>query len=372
MAENMIAATVTREGGPVRRRGLKPLMGAALVAFGVLSLTSCASSAGEANQGETPAVAVNTWDKTFPKSDLVDVEKVNFDNRLGIKLVGDLYVPKNIDRSLQHPAIIVGHPYGGVKEQSSGLYAQQMAERGFVTLAYDASYGGESGGSPRNLASPEAFAEDFSAAVDYLGLHPLVDRDRIGVIGVCGSGSFSLSAAAVDPRIRALATVSMYDMGRAMRQGLNDTVAEEQRKQTLEQVSQQRWSELDGGKRRMVPGTPYELTTESTAVDREFYDYYRTPRGQHPRSTTEFTFTSNAAMNAYYPFAQIKAISPRPLLFIAGQNAHSRYFSEDTYNLAAEPKELVIVPNAGHVDLYDRVEMIPFDKLTEFFNQNLM
>jgi uncharacterized protein len=371
MADNMIATSLTERDAPANRRGRKPLLCAALVAFGVMALTSCAASAGEANQVGTQAVAADTWDNTFPKSALVDVEKVNFDNRLGINLVGDLYVPKNIDRSLQHPAIIVGHPYGGVKEQSSGLYAQQMAERGFITLAYDASYGGESGGSPRNIASPEAFTEDFSAAVDYLGLNPLVDRDRIGAIGVCGSGSFSLSAAAADPRIRALATVSMYDMGRAMRQGLNDAVPEQQRKQTLEQVSDQRWSELDGGERRMVPGTPYELTPASTAVDREFYDYYRTPRGQHPRSTTEFSFTSNPAMNAYYPFTQIATISPRPLLFIAGENAHSRYFSEDAHNLAAEPKELVIIPNAGHVDLYDRVELIPFEKLTEFFNQNL-
>jgi fermentation-respiration switch protein FrsA (DUF1100 family) len=278
-------------------------------------LAGCASSAGESATATNQATAAAVWGKTFPKNDKVDVEKVTFDNRLGIKLVGDLYVPKNIDRSVRHPAIIVGHPYGGVKEQSSGLYAQQMAERGFVTLAFDASSGGESGGTPRNIASPEAFTEDFSAAVDYLGTNELVDRNRIGVIGVCGSGSFSLSAAAVDPRIRALATVSMYDMGRAMRQGLNDTVTEEQRKLTLEQAAQQRWSEREGGNRRMVPGTPYELTEQSSAVDREFYDYYRTPCGQHPRSTTEFTFTSSAAMHGYYPFAQIAAISPRPLLF---------------------------------------------------------
>lgn len=351
---------------------MRPFLGAALRAVGALTLSGCASSAGEGTQSGAQAAATNeAWDKTFPQSALVDVERVNFGNRLGINVVGDLYVPKDIDRSVRHPAITVGHPSGGVKEQSSGLYAQQMAERGFVALAYDASYGGESGGSPRNIASPEAFTEDFSAAVDHLGTNPLVDRDRIGVIGVCGSGSFSLSAAAVDPRIRALATVSMYDMGRAMREGLNNAVPEDQRKQGLQQVGQERWAELDGGERRMVPGTPYELTADSTAVEREFFDYYRTPRGQHPRSTTEFSFTSNAAMQAYYPLAQIAAISPRPLLFIAGENAHSRYFSEDAFNRAAEPKELVIVPGAGHVDLYDRVEMIPFDQLNEFFTKNL-
>ncbi|KMO82724.1 hypothetical protein BST22_25190 [Mycolicibacterium chubuense] len=345
------------------------MIGATAVALSVCSLTSCTTSAGEAPRSDS--AAVDLWDKTFPKSDAVDSEKVRFDNRLGITLVGDLYVPKSIDRSVTHPAIIVGHPYGGVKEQSSGLYAQQMAERGFVTLAFDASYGGESGGSPRNIASPEAFTEDFSAAVDYLGTHALVDRTRIGVIGVCGSGSFALSAAAVDPRIRALATVSMYDMGRAMRQGPADSVPEDQRRQTLAAAAEQRWAELDGAERRMVPGTPVELTDQSSAIDREFYDYYRTPRGEHPRSTTAFTFTSMAAMNSYYPFAQIEAISPRPLLFIAGENAHSRYFSEDAFARAAEPKELVIVPGAGHVDLYDRAELIPFDTLTRFFDQNL-
>lgn len=356
---------------PSRRRRIRPLIGAGLVACGVLSLTSCASSAGESTQATPDAAATRTWDKTFAKSDRVDVERVEFVNRLGINLVGDLYVPRNIDRSVQHPAIIVGHPYGGVKEQSSGLYAQQMAERGFVALAFDASYGGESGGSPRNIASPEAFTEDFSAAVDHLGTNFLVDRNRIGVIGVCGSGSFSLAAAAGDPRIRALATVSMYDMGRAMRQGLNDALPEDQRKQMLAQVAEQRWAEVDGAAPRMVPGTPVELTPESTAVDREFFDYYRTPRGEHPRSTTAFTFTSNPAMNGFYPFENIAAISPRPLLFVAGENAHSRYFSEDAFTRASEPKELVIVPGAGHVDLYDRVEMIPFDRLTDFFTRNL-
>ncbi len=303
-----------------RWQWVRPLLGATVVACSVLALTSCASSAGEASRSDAVAEAA-TWDKTFPKSDLVDVEKVNFDNRLGINLVGDLYVPKNIDRSIQHPAIIVGHPYGGVKEQSSGLYAQQMAERGFVALASTRPMAVRAEDrpatsplprhSPRTSAPPSTTSEPTS----------LVDRDRIGVIGVCGSGSFSLSAAAVDPRIRALATVSMYDMGRAMRQGLNDTVSEDQRQQTLQQVSEQRWAELDGAERRMVPGTPVELTEQSTAVDREFFDYYRTPRGEHPRSTTAFTLTSNAAMNGYYPFTQIAAISPRPLLFIAGEKA---------------------------------------------------
>src|SRR5438034_1599775 len=190
------------------------------------------------------------WDKTFPQSNNVDHEKVSFNNRLGINLVGDLYIPKSIDRSKKSAAIIVGHPFGGVKEQTSGLYAQQMAERGFITLAFDASYNGESGGQPRSIASPEAFVEDFSAAVDFLGTRPLVDRNRIGVIGVCGSGGFALSAAAIDPRMKAIATVSMYDMGRDRREGLGNTMTKEDRIKALEEVAQQRWKEFGGREKK--------------------------------------------------------------------------------------------------------------------------
>ncbi len=312
-----------------------------------------------------------SWDKTFPKSDAVNHEKVSFYNRLGINLVGDMYVPKKLDRAKKAPAIIVGHPFGGVKEQSSGLYAQQMAERGFVTLAFDASYGGESGGQPRALASPEAYVEDFSAAVDFIGTRPFVDRARIGVIGICGSGGFALSAAAVDPRLKAIATISMYDMGRDRRQGLGDTMTLEDRKKALEDVARQRYVEFEGGPRRYVIGTPENIAEDSPAAAKEFFDYYRTPRGQHPRSTTAATVTSNMAFMNFFPFAQIATISPRPILFIAGEKANSRYFSEDAFKLAADPKELHLVPGAGHVDLYDRVNIIPFDRLEAFFRKNL-
>lgn len=300
----------------------------------------------------------------------MNVERVSFVNRLGIDLVGDLYVPTNLDRSTPSPAVIVGHPYGGVKEQTSGLYAQQMATRGFVALAFDNSYGGESGGSPRSIASPEAFVEDFSAAVDYLGLNPVVDRSRIGVIGVCASGGWSVSAAQIDHRIRALATVSMYDMGRLSRQGLHDAVPYQRRMSALDEIGAERWTEAGGAQREMV-GLPKQLSADTSAADREFFDYYRTPRGQHPRSTTEFTITGNAVLNNYFPFAQIEIISPRPILFVVGENAHSRYFSEDAFARAAEPKELFVVPGAGHVDLYDRVNLIPFDRLQAFFDQHL-
>ena len=321
--------------------------------------------------GDAAGQGTLAWDKTFPKSTRVDHQKVSFVNRLGINLVGDLYVPKNIDRSRRHPAIIVGHPYGAVKEQASGLYAQAMAERGFVTIAFDASYNGESGGQPHFIGSPEAMVEDFSAAVDFLGRSSLVDRERIGIIGVCGSGGFSLAAAQVDPRIKAVATVSMYDIGQAVRQGLAPTLDTAALKRTLQGIAAQRWAEVDGAERTMVIGTPERLTERSSAIDREFYDYYRTPRGQHPRSTTAMSVTTGAPMVLFSAFEHLDWISPRPVLFIAGDRAHSRHFSEQAFRKAAQPKELYIVPGAGHVDLYDRVNLIPWDKLTSFFTQHL-
>jgi uncharacterized protein len=337
------------------------LAGTGAVILGLLSIAG----------GTALAQGTLAWDKTFPRSARVDHQKVAFVNRLGISLVGDLYVPKNLDRSRRYPAIIVGHPYGGVKEQTSGLYAQTMAERGFVTLAFDASYNGESGGQPHFIASAEAFVEDFSAAVDHLGRNALVDRDRIGVIGVCGSGGFSLAAAQVDPRIRAVATVSMYDIGQAARQGLAaslDTAALQQRLLT---IAARRWAEVDGAERTMVIGTPEAITDRSTEIDREFYDYYRTPRGRHPRSTTAMTLTSSAPMSLFSAFEHLAWISPRPVLFVTGDRAHSRLFSEQAYERASRPKELYVVPNAGHVDLYDRANLIPWDKLTAFFTHHL-
>ena len=340
---------------------MKMLAGIGAAALALLSATATSASA----QGTLG------WDKTFPRSAKVDHQKVNFYNRLGINLVGDLYVPKNLDRSRRYAAIIVGHPYGGVKEQASGLYAQTMAERGFVTLAFDASYNGESGGQPHFIASHEAFVEDFSAAVDYLGRNTLVDRERIGIIGVCGSGGFSLAAAEIDPRIKAVATVSMYDIGQATRQGLNETLDKSALKTRLAAVAAQRWAEVDGAAPAMVIGTPEVITEESSEIDREFYDYYRTPRGHHPRSTTAMTFTGAAPMTLFSAFEHLDWISPRPVLFITGEKAHSRLFSEQAFARATEPKELYVVPGAGHVDLYDRVNMIPWDKLTSFFTQHL-
>jgi len=313
----------------------------------------------------------------FYKSNQVTMQKVTFKNQYNMQVVGNLFIPKTLNQNAKNPAIIVGHPMGAVKEQSSNLYAQKLAEQGFVTLSLDLSFWGESEGQPRNVVSPDIYAEDFSAAVDFLGTRPFVDRDRIGVLGICGSGSFVISAAKIDPRMKAIATVSMYDMGAANRNGLRRSTTLEQRKQAIAAAAEQRYAEFTGGETKYTSGTVHELNENSTAIEREFYDFYRTSRGEYtpksssPQLTTHPTLTSNIKFLNFYPFNDIETISPRPMLFITGNNAHSREFSEDAYQRAAEPKELYIVPDAGHVDLYDRVNLIPWDKLASFFNQHL-
>lgn len=344
----------------VDRRRLLTLTCAAVAAVGAVSLGS----------DEARAQYAGVWDKKFPKSDAVDHRKVTYRNRLGIDLVADLYFPKNIDRNRRHPALIVGHPYGGVKEQTSGLYAQTMAERGFVTLAHDASYNGESGGQPHFISSPEATVEDFSAGVDFLGRHALVDRNRIGVIGVCASGGFALAAAQIDPRLKAVATVSMYDMGGAMWAWNGQALAPDARLKELTAIGAQRWAEAEGGATG-YGGLPEILTADANPIVREFFDYYRTPRGAHPRATTAMATSGNASYLHFRPFDHVNMISPRPVLLIAGENAHSRFFSEQAFAKAAEPRELFLIPGAGHVDLYDNVKLIPWTKLESFFRQNL-
>ncbi|KAA8563393.1 hypothetical protein FX985_03462 [Pseudomonas extremaustralis] len=311
----------------------------------------------------------------FYTSDKVSVEKVTFNNQYGMRVAGNLFVPKHLAPTTKNAAIIVGHPMGAVKEQSANLYATKMAEQGFVALSLDLSFWGESAGTPRNAVLPDLYSEDFSAAVDFLGSRPMVDRERIGVIGVCGSGSFAISAAKIDPRLKAIATVSMYDMGAANRNGLKHGVTLEQRRQVLLQAANQRYVEFQGGETLYTGGTPHVLTGD--AVGDEFYDFYRTPRGEFTpsgasaRTTTRPTLTSNVKFMNFYPFNDIETISPRPLLLIAGADAHSREFSEEAYARAAQPKTLLIVPNAGHVDLYDRVDLIPFAQLTTFFRTYL-
>ncbi|MFB3301947.1 alpha/beta hydrolase [Pseudomonas sp. AMR01] len=311
----------------------------------------------------------------FYTSEQVTVEKVTFNNQYGMQVAGNLFIPKGLNQAAKQAAIIVGHPMGAVKEQSANLYATKMAEQGFVTLSLDLSFWGESAGTPRNAVSPDLYTEDFSAAVDFLGTRPFVDRQRIGVIGVCGSGSFAISAAKIDPRLKAIATVSMYDMGAANRDGLKHSVTQAQRQQVLVQAANQRYVEFQGGEILYTGGTPLTLT--GNPIGDEFFDFYRTPRGEvtpagaSAHTTTRPTLTSNVKFMNFYPFNDIESISPRPLLLIAGANAHSREFSEEAYRRASEPKELVIIPGAGHVDLYDRVNLIPFATLTAFFKSNL-
>lgn len=324
-----------------------------------------------------PAQDMSRGADNFYKSDKVTTQKVTFKNQYNMNVVGNLFIPKNLKQNTKSAAIIVGHPMGAVKEQSANLYATKMAERGFVTLSLDLSFWGESEGQRRNGVSPDIFTEDFSAAADFLGTRPFIDRNKIGVIGICGSGSFVISAAKIDPRLKAIATVSMYDMGAVNRNGLKQSQSLEQRKKALEEVAEQRYTEFTGGKIKYGDGMLETLRPNANPIEREFFDFYRTSRGQYvPEGsslylTTNRPITSEVKFMNFYPFNDIETISPRPMLFITGDKAHSREFSEDAYKRAAEPKELHIVPNAGHVDLYDRVELIPFDKLASFFTEHI-
>ena len=348
----------------LRRRELLKLSSAGAAALGAGALFNLTNA-----EAQTMS---NDWDKTFPKSAKVDHRKVAFRNRYGITLAGDLYLPK--DRAGRRlAALALSGPFGAVKEQSSGLYAQAMAERGFAALAFDPSYTGESGGEPRNVASPDINTEDFSAAVDFLGLQAEVDRERIGIIGICGWGGMALNAAAVDKRVKAVATSTMYDMTRVMSKGYNDSVTLEQRTSTLEQLSRQRWEDAEKGAPAYQP--PYnELKGGEARFLVDYHDYYMTKRGYHPRAVNSgnaWTVTTPLSFMNMPLLTYIKEISPRPVLLIHGEKAHSRYFSETAYAAAAEPKELLIVPGASHVDLYDRTDVIPFDRLEAFFTRHL-
>ncbi|MGE8226039.1 MAG: alpha/beta hydrolase [Stenotrophomonas sp.] len=344
----------------------------ALPAALILAMVPVAGSAQDAaTSGGNAMTLTHTWDKVFPKSDKVEHRKVTFKNRYGITLAADLYQPKSATGKLA--AIAVGGPFGAVKEQSSGLYAQTMAERGFVTLAFDPSYTGESGGEPRNVASPDVNTEDFSAAVDFLGLQANVDRERIGIIGICGWGGMALNGAAVDKRVKAIVTSTMYDMTRVMSKGYNDSVTLEQRTQTLEQLGRQRWADAEKGSAAYQPAYN-ELKGGEAPFLIDYHDYYMTPRGYHARAVNSgnaWTMTTPMSFMNMPILTYINEISPRPILFIHGEKAHSRYFSETAYAAAAQPKELVIVEGANHIDLYDRMDKIPFDKMADFFNQNL-
>ncbi|MCD8090406.1 MAG: alpha/beta hydrolase [Clostridiales bacterium] len=306
---------------------------------------------------------------TFELNDDVERTHVSYNNRYGIMIAADLYTPKDLDESKKYPAIVVGPQYGAVKEQSAGLYANELASRGFITITFDPSFMGESGGLYRNVSSPDIFTENISAAVDYIGTLSYVDREKIGALGVCGSGGFALAAAQVDTRIKAVATASMYDMSRSIQESMTET--------TLDELAEQRWIDFENGYpeynplRGPEPIEIDEIPDNLSLAATELYEYYGTVRGHHPNGLGGFTTTSQLSFINFNLLDKVDTISPRPILLIAGENAHSLYFSEDVYEAASEPKELYIVPNAIHTDLYDQMDKIPFDKIESFFTEYL-
>lgn len=316
----------------------------------------------------------NNWDKVFPKSDKVDIQKVEFVNRFGIKLVGDLYIPKNIKKGDKLPAIAISGPFGAVKEQASGLYAQTLAEKGFITLAFDPSYTGESSGTPRNIASPDINTEDFSAAVDFLSNNENVNPDKIGILGICGFGGFALNAAQIDTRIKATVTSTMYDMTRVSAKGYNDSIDENGRYDLKVALNNQRTLDYKNGTYAKAAGLPDKLTGSEPQFVKDYYGYYKTKRGFHKNSINSngnWNQTSTLSLINLPILAYSNEIRT-PVLMIHGENAHSRYFSEDAYKkLKGTNKELLIIEGANHVDLYDNLEKIPFEKISSFFKENL-
>ncbi|MFD5951496.1 alpha/beta hydrolase [Streptomyces collinus] len=339
---------------------------------------------GPTGQGKATAEGGHTFalDKNVRRT------SVRFKNRYGIEVAADLYVPRNARGKLS--ALALSGPFGAVKEQSSGLYANEFARRGYVALAFDPSFTGESGGAVRDVASPDIYTEDFSAAVDFLGLQKIVDRERIGVQAICGLSGMALTAAAADSRIKAVATASMYDMSRSISRGHEDYYTREQRQKVVDHLSRQRWIDAEKGTyARLSHEVPFDengnvapsnrvlpraLPADADPITKIFFDYYRTERGYHPRSinsTTAWTGTTPMSFFAFRQMTNIDMLAPRKALLVAGADAHSRYYSEDIRKTAPDAADLVIVPGADHVDLYDRKDLIPFDRLDEFFTKNL-
>ncbi len=319
-------------------------------------------------------VSAKSWDKVFTKSNKVLVKKVHFKNRFGIKLAADLYMPKGMSKDAKLPAIAVSGPFGAVKEQSSGLYAQTMAERGFIALAFDPSYTGESSGTPRHVASPDINTEDFSAAVDYLTTLPNVDENKIGIIGICGFGGFALNVASMDTRIKGTVVVTMYDMTRVSANGYFDSVGEKARYETLKQLNTQRTQDAKNGSYAHAQGLPEKLTGEEPQFVQDYWGYYKTSRGFHKRSINsngQWITTSTLSLINLPILARSSEIQ-NAVLIIHGEKAHSRYMGEDAFKkLKGNNKELYIVPGANHVDLYDNLEKIPFNKIENFFKTHL-
>lgn len=342
-----------------------------IIATGLIGITTSAfAQTKEVNMEKLNLTQV--WDKTFPQSDKVSHSKVTFVNRFGITIAADMYVPENVEGKVA--AIAVSGPFGAVKEQSSGLYAQTLAERGFLTIAFDPSFTGESGGQPRNVASPDLNTEDFSAAVDYLTTLDNVDAERIGILGICGWGGFAVNAAANDTRIKAIVASTMYNMSRVSANGYNDAADNaDARYEMRRQLNAQRTEDAKNGtyKRSVMNPKPAD---DAPQFMKDYYDYYKTKRGYHKRSinsgqgwnvTSSLAFL-NAPLNTYA--GEIR----NAVMLVHGEKAHSRYFSEDTFKmLRGDNKQLLIVPDANHTDLYDNLEKIPFDKIEQFYRDNL-
>ncbi len=313
----------------------------------------------------------NEWDKTFPKSDKVDHSKVTFVNHFGITLAADMYIPINAEGRL--PAIAVSGPFGACKEQSSGLYAQEMAERGFLTIAFDPSFTGESGGEPRAMHSPDINVEDFQAAVDYLSCHEKVDPDRIGIIGICGWGGMALQTACVDTRIKATVTSTMYDMSRVAGNGYFDSADnKDERKKARININRQRTEDYKNGTYALAGGVVDPLPEDAPFFVKDYYDYYKTPRGYHPRSLNSnngWAVSAGTSLMNTRLFTYAGEIDSA-VLMIHGEKAHSCYFSKDAFELLkGDNKELLIIPDAVHTDLYDKKDIIPFDKIDVFFKE---
>ena len=316
---------------------------------------------------------VKEWDKVFPQSNKVVHEKVTFRNRYGITLAADMYIPQNVEGKLA--AIAVSGPFGAVKEQSSGLYAQTLAERGFLTIAFDPSYTGESGGQPRYVASPDINTEDFSAAVDFLSTRDDVDPERIGILGICGWGGMALNAAAMDTRIKATVTSTMYDMSRVNANGYFDTMDADQRHELRRQLNAQRTLDAKNGTYELAGGVVDPLPDDAPQFVKDYYAYYKTPRGYHKRSLNSNNGWNKTSSLSFInmPLLAYSDEIRSAVLMIHGEKAHSRYFSEDAFKkLKGDNKELLIIPGASHVDLYDnQANVIPFDKIESFFREYL-
>ena len=336
---------------------------------GIALLASCCN-----NKNANDMNLTQEWDKTFPKSDLVEHAKVTFHNRYGITLVADMYVPKGAEGKL--PAIAVSGPFGAVKEQTSGIYAQHMAERGFLTIAFDPSFTGESGGEPRRMASPDINTEDFMAAVDFLSVQENVDPERIGIIGICGWGGMAINAAALDPRIKATVTSTMYDMSRVAREGyFGSTDNEEARDAQRQAWAAQRTEDYKTGTYKRAGGVVDPLPDDAPWFVKDYHAYYKTPRGYHPRSGNSNDGWNITGTMSFLnqPLLDMAGEIKTPVLLIHGEKAHSRYFSEGAFaKLKGDNKELLIIPGAVHTDLYDdKAGVIPYDKMEAFFKKNL-